>query len=129
MTETQVNYLGNKETILQAALVDALLAARALVIRVNSGRAGYVSYNRWTVGGGWQTAGVSDLIAVMPDGEVLFIECKATGGQYTVMQVCFRAGVLARGGKYLTIEETYRYLAGDALDTVYTSDIMGTKGE
>lgn len=112
MTEITVNYLGNREAELQSALIEALTRARALVIRVNSGRAGYVAYNRWTVGDGWQSAGVSDLIVVMPGGEVLFVECKAAKGQYSRMQDNFRYEVRYRGGKYMTIEEAYKYLGG-----------------
>ena len=97
----------------QAAVVEALLRARALVIRVNSGRAGHVAFNRWgTADTGWQTAGVSDLIVIMPDGAVLFVEAKGEHGRYGDAQDMFRYELQQRGARYMSIEQVYQYLEG-----------------
>lgn len=69
------------EAAVQAAIVDYLVSEGYLVIRVNSGQTGHVSFVRWQVLGlSWQDRGVSDLLALSPDGKLFAIECKSPGG-------------------------------------------------
>ena len=100
------------ESEVQAQLIELLLRARALVIRVNSGRSGTVAFNRWgTQELGWQTAGMLDLIAIMPDSEVWWIECKRPkGGKYSNGQLSLRHEIEYRGAIYLTVEQAMALL-------------------
>lgn len=99
-----------RERNVQRRLCDLLMRRHALVIRVNSGRAGSVSYNRWGVYGIWRSGGVPDLIAVMPEGEVWFIEVKRRGGRLSRLQEAFREALRIRGGRWMSADEAEREL-------------------
>ena len=112
MSEPQAIY-HTSESERQALLVEALLRSGALVIRVNSGRSHNIPWVRWgCLTTGWKAAGVSDLIAIFPDGEIIFCEVKAIQGRYSDEQDTFRYELEQRGAKYLTVEQVYKYLEG-----------------
>lgn len=108
--------LSGGEHEIQRRLCDVLMIHHALVIRVNSGRSGSVSYNRWGVYGEWRTGGAPDLIAVLPEGEVWFIEVKARGGRLSPSQEAFRDALRMRGGRWMTSDEAMRELTQGAFD-------------
>ena len=95
----------------QAALIELLILNHALVIRVNSGRRGKIAMNRWmSSDAGSHTAGVSDLIAILPDGEVWFIECKRARGRVSEEQEIFRVELEKRGQRWMTSEQAFKEL-------------------
>jgi len=67
------------EALIQAEIIAHLVAAGCLVLRINSGRKGNIAFVRWFVQGFTSTEGVSDLLALAPNGRLLAIECKAPG--------------------------------------------------
>ena len=96
---------------IQSRLIELLLRARALVIRINSGRSGHIAYNAWqTLEIPRQTRGVSDLIALMPEGATWYIEVKAVRGRYADEQDMFRIEIEKRGGRYMTAEQVIEEL-------------------
>lgn len=108
--EPQPEYMTSEKQI-QAVLIEALLRSGALVQRINSGRSGYISYNTWaTLDEGRHTAGASDLIALLPDGETWWVECKAPGGKLSADQERFKAAILYRGGIHYTSNEALEAL-------------------
>jgi hypothetical protein len=116
------------ETHVVAAITEYLLYRDALVIRINSGAvqptaAGsrYVPFNRWqALGLPSQTAGVSDLMAIIPSqsgSKVIFLECKLPGKRHksTPAQKRFLYEVRARGGiagVVTSIEDVEQLLQG-----------------
>jgi len=98
----------------QSQLIALLVQAKALVIRVNSGRAGSHAYNYWSsveTDGKAVTEGVSDLIAVMPDGATWFIEVKSSRGKLRPGQERFKAALEYRGCKLMTADDVFAELA------------------
>jgi hypothetical protein len=95
----------------QAALVELLLRCHALVMRINSGRRGRIAFNRWASEPGiTHTSGITDLIAVMPEGEVWFIECKTSHGVVADAQDQFRSEIERRGGHWMTSSQAFHKL-------------------
>jgi hypothetical protein len=113
-TESTANFTERWEDLtseaeIQKQIIKELLAENCLVIRINSGKLGdKVAFNRWAVPNvEWSTAGVCDLIAVYPDGEVKFIECKKYLGRTTDEQKRFLEELKkrARKGKWVRVDE------------------------
>lgn len=107
------------EADVQRAVLDYLIWAGAIVIRVNSGAArperadgsrGYVPYNRWqALGLDEQTAGISDVLALL--GNVfLAIEVKRPGKTATPAQLRFLAEWTARGGVGVVVDDVQQLI-------------------
>lgn len=107
------------ESALQKAAIDLLVMYGWLVIRINSGamqvdytdkrahtKQRYFWFSKWYAGGhGEETSGVSDLVAVSPGGETIFIEMKKPGGSPTAHQTAFGREVQARGGRWIVADD------------------------
>lgn len=92
---------------LQTQAIEWLHRCGYLVIRPNSGRAGKVAFIRWYDrehgAGSPNTAGVSDILALSPAGQLVAIECKAREGTLREQQAAFLHAVERRGGLALVV--------------------------
>lgn len=96
----------------QSKIFDYLVSKGYLMIRVNSGRRGVISFVYWMVSGGKKlSAGVSDLIGLSPDGHLVAIECKDVGKKPTPEQLAFLAEVRKRNG-FIVIAERLEDITG-----------------
>jgi hypothetical protein len=124
------------EASVKRAIINYLLYRGALVIVINSGAvqpkdnggSRYIAFNRWQVLGlDSQTAGVADILALIPPsegyilekqfGRLLVVECKAPGRRHntTEAQRQFMAEAEARGAVVCVatcIEDVERALEG-----------------
>lgn len=92
-----------------AAVFEYLVWYGAIVIRVNSGaikpedqngKTRWVAFYRWQVlGDDEHIDGISDIVALLPDGKLLICECKAPGkkGNVSEAQARFMAAARMRG--------------------------------
>lgn len=93
------------EADIQKAIFETLIRLRFLVIRVNSGRKGVVSFVRWQVFGcEAQTTGISDILALSPNGRLYAIECKAPGEKAKSHQSTFLLEAEKRGAKAIVAD-------------------------
>lgn len=85
---------------LQNAILDKLVDAGCLAIRVNSGMRGVIRFVYWMISGGKKLSkGVSDIIGVKPPQGLFFaVECKDAGEKPTPEQTEFLQAVKNRGG-------------------------------
>ena len=86
------------EAAIQSVILDYLVDEGYLVLRVNSGQKGHISFVRWQVLGlPFQDRGVSDILALSPEGRLFAIECKAPGGDLRPEQRKFLEEATQRG--------------------------------
>ena len=89
----------SERTEIQQPIIRRLVERGYLVLRVNGGRRGNVSfYHWWFRWGHSNTAGVSDILALSPTGKLVTIETKIPGEKRTIEQICFHIEVARRGG-------------------------------
>lgn len=100
-----------REQDIQQAIIDLLLYRGFLVLRINQGahiqpakdnqRRRYIRFARWQeLGADERDAGISDILALAPDGGLFAIECKTPRrrGKVSAAQAAFLSAVNAHGG-------------------------------
>lgn len=87
MTHCGTAMYGNavKETVLQKQIVDGLTARHAVVTVTHDAKHRPV------------TRGVTDIIAALPNGKTIYVECKGEGGAASEEQLSFIARLRANG--------------------------------
>ena len=94
-----------RHTALSKAAVNACKAYRCLAVPVQSGAAWVRSKRGWrpiTLAAG----GTVDLIAALPGGRTLWIECKTGEGRLTQTQRQFRDDLISLGHEHLELRDT-----------------------
>lgn len=97
------------ENSVKSRIITYLVQRGALVMRINSGavigshhgKQRFFWFARWFLAGQKeQRGGISDILAIMPGGKFLSVECKRPGkkGDVTEKQRLFMAEVERRGG-------------------------------
>lgn len=74
-----------KESVIQRQIVDGLEARGAVVVITHNSKYPPV------------TRGVTDIIAALPNGRTIYIECKAPGGKTQEEQESFISRIRAKG--------------------------------
>jgi len=83
----------------QDRVFEKLVWHRWLVIRINSGMRGNISFYLWQIlGYVMERAGVADLIGCTPEGRFFAFETKRPGKEATAIQLRFLNAVRERGG-------------------------------
>jgi len=87
-----------READIQKQIFDYLVCSDFLVLRINSGRKGYIRFVFWqALGLDTLSEGVSDLLALSPQGRLYAIELKKPGGKATKDQSIFLLEAGRRG--------------------------------
>lgn len=95
----------SERTEIQQPIIRRLVERGWLVLRVNGGRRGNVSfYHWWFKWGHSNTSGVSDILALIPTGRLVAIETKLPSEKRTVEQICFQNEVARRGGLVAVVD-------------------------
>ncbi len=96
----------NGEHELQQRVIDYLINNNFLVLRINSGRTGKTTFNRWYDNSLSFTAGISDILAVK-DGKLYCIEIKRAGKITNLSdeQRLFLVSALAHGAEVMVVDD------------------------
>lgn len=91
------------EADLQKQIIKYLRRRDCLILRINGGRRGRVSFFHWWDGESKSsTSGAPDVWALTPWGKLLMIECKAPDGKERDEQVRFRVAAGRRNALVIT---------------------------
>lgn len=89
----------SEKSEVQDKIFEKLVWNRWLVIRINSGMRGHISFYFWQIiGSVMERAGVADLIGCTPEGRFFAFETKRPGKEPTEKQQRFLDAVAERGG-------------------------------
>lgn len=118
MTEPRGIYSTGSELDTQRQVIEWLVKMGFLILRINSGRAGSTRFVRWYAQEviGARSAGVSDILALSPSGELWAFEIKRDYySDVAPWQAEFMKAVISRGAHALVIwnvDMLVNYLGG-----------------
>ena len=93
----------HEESIIQAGIVQFLQLAGVFFFAVSNELAGGNLKRNMLFKAMGMRAGTSDLVVVLPEGKVLFIEVKTQEGKQSDKQVAFQKKVESLGHKYFVV--------------------------
>jgi len=95
----------SERTDIQTPIIRRLADAGYLVLRINGGRRGNISfYHWWDQWGQAQCSGISDIIGLSPNGRMIAIEVKLPGKKRTAEQIRFQDCIARRGGLVAVVD-------------------------